>query len=88
MEKTDDFSNPEWVPAQGAWKQFCAANPGLGLKGTRGSYIWFTRTAAPALIEAGVMRRSKSRALLINTKSFAPVAFELLTTGGAQGAAS
>jgi len=79
MEKTDDFANPEWVPAQGAWKQFCAANPGLGLKGTNGSYIWFCRTAAHELVKAGVMRRSKSRALLINTKTFAPVAFELLT---------
>ena len=70
-----------WIPARQGWKEFCEANPGLALSGNANSFTWFQRQHGPAMIEAGVMRRAHSRALLINTEAFGPVAFEHLTGG-------
>lgn len=76
----DSFSNPEWVPGPNAWTSFCKANPALGFKGTRSSWVWFTRSHAKAMIAAGAMRRAASRSLIAHVPSFGKVAFELLTT--------
>lgn len=73
------MENENWLPARQAWKQFCEANPGLGLSGSANSFIWFNRTHGDAMIEAGVMRRALSRKLLIDTSRFGKVAFDYMT---------
>jgi len=80
MEKTTPLTVADWAPAPIAWKAFCTENPGLGLAGTRASWSWLNRNYGQALIAAGVMRKSVGRTKLINTKTFAHVAFEMLTT--------
>lgn len=73
------MENENWLPARQAWSEFCKANPGLGLSGTADSFIWFTRSHGPAMIAAGVMRKAKSRKLLIDATRFGQVCFEHLT---------
>lgn len=84
MTTVADLGNTNWLPARKAWKQFCEANPGLGLSGSANSFIWFSRTHGDRMIEAGVMRRAISRKLLIDVSRFGQVAFEYMTGGVAK----
>lgn len=68
-----------WRPAQAAFKEFCETNPGLGLMGTRSSWIWFRRVHGDAMMREGVLRKATTRALLIDASRFPTVAFEHLT---------
>lgn len=80
MQACNNFAQSEWANAQTVWAQFCKANPDLGLKGTRSSWVWFRRAHGSEMIKLGVMRQSVSKALLIHVPSFAPAAFAYLTT--------
>ena len=75
------MENKNWIPARQAWKEFCHCNPGLGLSGSANSFVWFRRVHGDAMINAGVMRQSLSRKLLIDGSRFGQVAFEYLTGG-------
>jgi hypothetical protein len=68
-----------WKPAREAWATFCKNNPGLGLNGSKNSFIWFVRTHAEQLRTAGHMRKTVNRRWLASVESFDAAAFDLLT---------
>lgn len=73
------MKSTDWIPAQVGFREFCRQNPALGLKGTRSSWIWFRRIHGPAMEEAGVMRQSIGRVLIVDKSRFSEVAFDYLT---------
>lgn len=70
----------QWQPAEAAFSQFCQAHPAFGLKGTKSSWLWFRRTHGPAMERAGVLRKLRTRALMIDALKFPEAAFQYLTT--------
>ena len=69
----------QWRPALEVWKAFCAANPGLALRGTKWSFSWFRQRFGEAMLATDVMRRTTSRRYLLNTETFPAAAFNVLT---------
>jgi hypothetical protein len=66
-----------WKPAREVWADFCKRNPGFGLNGGDGSYVWLIRTHACAL--SGVLKKTINRRWLADAESFDAAAFNLLT---------
>lgn len=68
-----------WKPAEVVFREFCKANPSLGLAGTRSSWIWFRRAHGPAMEKAGVMRKAINRHLIVDAERFPKVVFDYMT---------
>ena len=68
-----------WIPARQAWAQFCEANPGFGLNGSKHSFVWFARTYAEGLKKAGHLRKTVNRRWIANGDTFGPAVFDLLS---------
>jgi len=66
-----------WIPARDAWRSFCQRNPGFGLNGGEGSYVWFVRTYSPQLPD--VLKKTATRRWLADAENFDAAAFSLLT---------
>lgn len=66
-----------WIPARKAWANFCKRNPGFGLNGGSGSYVWFVRSHADKLPD--VLKKTINRRWLADAENFDGAVFKLLT---------